>query len=120
MMMVAANKSRVFGTHHLVSQSGVLLSTTAQSRERVVHAGAHEADEGYHAQLKFGRGIPWQRPEQEFVLRVLPARGRREVPLVHLLLIGRGEASGSCTDGLLFVVGVSSDLRRLDFLVGHG
>ena len=116
MITVAARKSRVFGTHHLVSQSGVLLSTTPQSRERVVHAGAHEADEGYHAQLEFGRGVPWQRPEQELVLRILPARGARECPRVHLLLIGLGEASGS----LLFVVGVGFPLRRLGFLVGHG
>ena len=62
MMMAAARRSRVFGTHHLVSQSGVLLPTTPQSRERIEHAGAQEADEGHHAQLKLGRGIPRERP----------------------------------------------------------
>lgn len=44
--------------YHIISQLGIALPAATEPTKRVEHSGTHETDEGDHAELKLGRGIP--------------------------------------------------------------
>lgn len=60
-------------TDYVVRQSGVNLSTSTETTERVVHARAHEADKRDHQQLDLGRRIPGQMQAEEVESLVFPS-----------------------------------------------
>ena len=102
-------------THHVVSQGGISLTTTAQAAEGVEHARAHEADEGHEDELELGRGVPSDLLA-EVPLLVHPSRGQADV------------ARGVVDDGVVAVRlnrlgldgGRAGGLVRLVLLLCHG
>lgn len=89
--------------YHVISQAGVGLPAATQATQRIEHAGAQEADEGDHAQLELGRGIPAEGAQ----FRVHPSCGTRALGDGVMALQGGG---GGC----------SADAGSFGFAICHG
>jgi hypothetical protein len=66
---------RSTSTYHVVGKVGVSFTTTAHTTKSVEHAGAEEANEGHHRELKFGRRIV--NAESRVQDLVLPSAGEK-------------------------------------------